>query len=537
MLDTAIIGGGVCGLALARSLAKDGRSFALYEARQRLGGRVLTVACAKTGLRVDLGPTWFWPETQPVITQLIGELGLVDFPQYDEGAVLVLRDPNKKPETSAAEGIHSGARRLDNGMAGLVEALAKDVPEASIHLDHVLVCVEDRGDHVVLNLNCGQSTVFVRAKRAVLAVPPRLLAEQIRFTPALDSVLVDAMRETPTWMAAQAKAVITYERASWRDNGYSGGAFVTHEQAVLGEIFDACDAAGVKPALGGFLSLSPELRESFATGLPLLMGNQMGQLFGHALEGCEQHYKDWATEIFTCASLDREPPDRHPEFCNPMLRQPLWSGRLLLGTAETASYAGGYLEGALDAARRIKRDLDYALALETNAGRSNRATGAVSDTNAASLAQFGDWVALQAKPAFESYRHRLNHALAQQQKEQLTQRAMLGAAEEVYSSALAKLEALPFDTTGVAIERGRSALTPEIQAPFHGFLPALLEDVTSYNRSSCALSNFPDEHHLPADYVQVILRDIAAAWREFSLSANAMLVAKADPSAPRGRAT
>jgi len=47
------------------------------------------------------------------------------------------------------------------------------------------------------------------------------------------------------------------------------------------------------------------------------------------------------------------------------------------------------------------------------------------------------------------------------------------------------------------------------------------------------LPNFPDEHLLSAEYEHVILRDIAAAWREFSLNANSLLLAKASPAAIR----
>ena len=103
-------------------------------------------------------------------------------------------------------------------------------------------------------------------------------------------------------MAAQAKVVISYDRPDWREAGQSGNAFVTHEQAVIGEIFDACDSTATKAALGGFLALSPELRQSFAAGLPMLMGSQMVQVFGAALEHGEQHYQDWATEPYTCSA-------------------------------------------------------------------------------------------------------------------------------------------------------------------------------------------------------------------------------------------
>jgi len=40
MLETAIIGGGLCGLSLTKNLHRRGRDFALFEARDRLGGRI-----------------------------------------------------------------------------------------------------------------------------------------------------------------------------------------------------------------------------------------------------------------------------------------------------------------------------------------------------------------------------------------------------------------------------------------------------------------------------------------------------------------
>ena len=66
MLDTAIIGGGLCGLTLARYLHGQGKEFALFEARARLGGRIYTVTDKKSGLAIDLGPTWFWPDARVV---------------------------------------------------------------------------------------------------------------------------------------------------------------------------------------------------------------------------------------------------------------------------------------------------------------------------------------------------------------------------------------------------------------------------------------------------------------------------------------
>lgn len=534
MLDVVIVGGGACGLALARGLAGAGVSFALYEARPRLGGRVLSVEDQSSGMRVDLGPTWFWPDTQPTISALVKELGLTDFPQYDPGTALLLAFGDKKPETRMTPNLHSGARRLEGGMASLIEALTAAVPAEAIHLSSVLRAIADRGDHVELTFETEGETETVTAKRAVLALPPRLLAEHLAFQPELDALSRNAMRSAPTWMAAQAKAMVGFPGApAWRAEGHSGNAFATHEQAVLGEIFDACDAAGERAAIGGFFAFSPELREAFGGGMAMLIDSQFVQLFGKPLEaGGEQHIQDWAREPFTCATIDLTPPSEHPDYGDPLLRQAFWDGKLYLGGAETAREGGGYLEGALVAAERIRlRLLDQK---ETSTMISGE--GATGEAlNEASMARFREWVNAKRAPTFASYRQRLNFGLSNGQKEQITQRAMLGAMEAVLKEALAVLEGLPFDHSVVSVDKGRSDLTPLAQKAFDGFIQELLDGVIDYNRTSCALSNFPEEHKPSKDYLQVTLLDIAAAWKEFSLDANQVLLDKrvADQQATR----
>jgi monoamine oxidase len=255
------------------------------------------------------------------------------------------------------------------------------------------------------------------------------------------------------------------------------------------------------------------------------MTSQIAQLFGQAFDPLEQHYQDWATEPFTCSTLDRTSPRaEHADTANPMLRRGQWARKLYLAGSETASNGAGYLEGALEAARRIDLALNFGW---TKSEPDNRPDDNVASINAASLARFSHWVTAQRELVFDCYRHRLNRSLAAQQREQLTQRAILETMEELFDHALAELDNLPFEISAVAVERGRSPLTPGVQQPFGSLMEAALDDVKAFNRTSCALSNFPDEHHLSKEYLQVILRDIAAAWLEFSLAANRLLIAKA----------
>jgi monoamine oxidase len=53
--DVAIIGAGVAGLAAADALQRHGLSIAVFEARERIGGRILTLRDARVPLPIELG--------------------------------------------------------------------------------------------------------------------------------------------------------------------------------------------------------------------------------------------------------------------------------------------------------------------------------------------------------------------------------------------------------------------------------------------------------------------------------------------------
>ena len=130
----------------------------------------------------------------------------------------------------------------------------------------------------------------------------------------------------------------------------------------------------------------------------------------------------------------------------------------------------------------------------------------------------------------ERYRLHLTRLLVAQQSDMLTQRALLATADQCYSEALAQLDPLlpGLDAANADVAHGRHALSAALLAPFEGWNKNLLDAALSHNASSCALSNFPQEHRPDADTLRAITLDLAAAWREFAIELNTRMLVAAE---------
>ncbi|MBF6218427.1 FAD-dependent oxidoreductase [Nocardia abscessus] len=89
-VDFCVIGGGFAGLTAALRLRQMGRSVALLEARDRLGGRTFTEV-REDGSWIDRGGAWIGPG-QDRIQALMTEFGVPSYKQYTDGEAMMVVD-------------------------------------------------------------------------------------------------------------------------------------------------------------------------------------------------------------------------------------------------------------------------------------------------------------------------------------------------------------------------------------------------------------------------------------------------------------
>ena len=360
----AIIGAGLSGLYATYLLEKQGIDYVLLEARDRIGGRIHSVAAdgqsvmdiKATSDCFDLGPSWFWPGYQPQLGQLVEELGLKSFAQFEDGDMVIERSPNTAPIRMKGYVSSPTSMRLVGGMAALTEALYQRLDSDRVLTGHKVCQLHKTATSIEVEVELNTTAddqshnekITWQVSQVLLALPPRLAEQNIEFIPALPNDLAEQWRSTATWMAPHAKYFAIYDTPFWREQDLSGSA-----NSTVGPLTEIHDASAVNghAALFGFFGVAPEVRQSVsADELKFHCREQLVRLFGtQAQTPVADFFKDWSQDAFTATSIDVQNGGQHPYPPATKATTGVWQDNLIGIGSEWSRQFPGYVAGAVEA--------------------------------------------------------------------------------------------------------------------------------------------------------------------------------------------
>ncbi|MFJ8856318.1 flavin monoamine oxidase family protein [Streptomyces sp. NPDC102437] len=340
--DVIVIGAGASGLAAASPLHAARRDVLVLEARDRVGGRLLSAATAHPERALDLGATWFWDGEERIRT-LAARSGIATFDQHLAGDTMLQETTGIR--RLAGNLIDAPSSRFAAGAQSIATALAAGLPAGSLRLGTPVTAVRQGGHS---DLDVLTPVGALHAEHVILAVPPALALERIDFDDALPADLTRLARSTPVWMGAVAKVVAHYPAAFWREDGLAGAAF--SRTGPLQEIHDMSGPGGEPPALFGFAHA-----RTVRPGFEQAVTTQLARLFGPAADSpVALHVQDWSAERWTAPSTVQHLAD-YSLFGHRLYRRPALDGRLHWASTETATECAGHIEGALASGERAAR--------------------------------------------------------------------------------------------------------------------------------------------------------------------------------------
>lgn len=355
---TTIIGAGLCGLAIAYRLQQAGLDVTILEADRSSGGRIKP-AGEHTGHQ-DLGPTWVWPQAQPIVTHWLNELELKLFEQFDSGNGLLDRSSDEYATEQLLPSQY-GSARIEGGTHALIRQLEKKLPNVVQLEQPVTSCTYDNGRWNV-NISAADSAdkpYLITTDRLVVATPPRLAAALLKSEKEALATVIPILEKSETWMAPHAKIIAFYDTAFWREAGLSGR--IASHVGPLVEVHDHCGPDGTPAALFGFAGVPADARAQAGELFVDAIKQQLQRCFGSdAPSPTQVVVKDWAFEPFTTTDADRNGSGAHPPVLSDQVRQPYFNNSLWLAGSETSSISAGLIEGALARADEIAEQIKAA---------------------------------------------------------------------------------------------------------------------------------------------------------------------------------
>jgi monoamine oxidase len=244
-------------------------------------------------------------------------------------------------------------RRFAGGSQVVAERMAERL-DSSLRLGCAVRVIRHGTDSVTAHADGG---VVVRARRAVVTVPPALAA-RIAYDPPLPASRDQLTQKTP--MGSVIKVMAAYDDAFWRADGLTGQA--ASDVGPVRITFDNSPPSGTPGVLLGFVE-GAEAREVGAWTQARRQEAVLecfARLFGPRAAAAREYVElDWSAEEWTRGCYGAHlAPGTWTQF-GPALREPC--GRLHWAGTETATVWAGYMDGAVRSGERVAAEVAEAL--------------------------------------------------------------------------------------------------------------------------------------------------------------------------------
>jgi monoamine oxidase len=243
--------------------------------------------------------------------------------------------------------------RVVGGTQLISLGMAKELGARAIELSTPVRSIRHGEDGVTIQ----SDRVSVRAKRAIVAIPPTL-AGRIAYDPPLPAVR-DGLTQRMA-MGSVVKCMAIYERPFWRDEGLSGA--ITSVSGPVSVGFDNSPPDGRPGVLMGFLEGGAarahadldmeERREAVAACFARMFGPEAGEPIDYV-------DRSWRAEEWSRGCYGGFMPPGAWTDHGAALRQPI--GPLHWAGAETATVWNGYMDGAVTSGERAAAEVAAAL--------------------------------------------------------------------------------------------------------------------------------------------------------------------------------
>lgn len=241
-VDVVVIGAGATGLSAAYRLTQAGRSVAVLEARERVGGRLWTDEV--DGVDLEIGGQWVSPD-QEALLAMLDELGLETFERYREGeSVYIGRDGVRGTFTGEVLPVSAKVESEMDRLTVLLDELSAHMDPAqpwampgAVELDQMSFAawLEDNTDEPEARDNIGMfiaqamltkpAHAFSALQAVHMAASAGSFSNLVDSEFILDKRVVGGLQQVPLRLAERLGDVVRtshdVEKVVWSDEGVS----------------------------------------------------------------------------------------------------------------------------------------------------------------------------------------------------------------------------------------------------------------------------------------------------------------------------